>query len=389
MKVCIISTSYHPYNTGGGEFSAKQLAEALVGLGHEVFVIAAYNRNCGEEQINGVRVYRIKSPNIYWSGDADEKNKLQKLLWHLIESYNVNVYYRVKPILLKECPDVVHIRNITDFSAYIWKACKRINIPSVTTLNNYASICTKTTLFNHGKVCNERCVSCKIFSYPKKKLSKYANAIIGVSNFTLQEHLRYGLFKNAFTDVIRTQQEFKKINRKSCDGLIKFGFIGQVRENKGVKSLIEAFSSVKSENICLNIAGAGSGDYYKECLRLSRGDRRITFLGKIDSDVFYRSVDIVVIPSIWYEPFPRVLVEAYSYGLPVISTGNGGIKEMILNGETGYLYSTIEELKSIIRKLVQEGLDNIKYEQNIVQYLRMLNKSDIELYASVYSRVTQ
>ncbi|WP_281615414.1 glycosyltransferase [Flammeovirga sp. SubArs3] len=393
MKIAVISTSYHPYNIGGGEHSARQLVNGLKEKDIEVFVIAAYNKNTIEE-VDGVRVYRVKSPNFYWGPvESPNKNHLEKLLWHTRESYNPTVGNSLNEILLNEKPDLLHIRNITNFSSYIWKFANEINIKSITTLNNYASICTKTTLFNNGHICSKQCLSCKILSYPKKITSRYADGVVGVSSFTLNEHLKRGYFKNSISTVIRTYLPLNesittRIFNENSD--VNFGFIGQIIETKGVINIIRAFKNAElSKNTKLYLAGGGDDKYIEECKKEAKGKSNIIFLGKVNSDEFYRMIDLVIISSMWYEPFPRVLIESYSYKKPVVSTTMGGTTEMIIEGETGFLYKNDESLEKILKSINSNPLQLNQMTRHIENYVNSNSKSDIDQYIDFYYKLLE
>jgi len=64
----------------------------------------------------------------------------------------------------------------------------------------------------------------------------------------------------------------------------------------------------------------------------------VRWLGWVAPAEFFERVDAVIMPSLWHEPFGRVVVEARAYGVPVIAAKRGGIPETIVPGETGVLF---------------------------------------------------
>ncbi|WP_431841296.1 glycosyltransferase family 4 protein [Calidifontibacter indicus] len=104
-------------------------------------------------------------------------------------------------------------------------------------------------------------------------------------------------------------------------------FVGRVIRTKGVRDLIRAFGELKDLNIRLDILGDGNDrgaciDLVQTCGE----EARITFHGRVPReqvDDFYRSADIFAFPS-YREPGGSVVLEAMSYGLPVIVCGRGG-----------------------------------------------------------------
>ena len=118
----------------------------------------------------------------------------------------------------------------------------------------------------------------------------------------------------------------------------RFGFIGQILEVKGVHTLIEAFQEVKfGRKTRLDIWG----DYtinpsYTERLRDFIADSESIYLnGRFEQnkllDVLSK-IDVLVVPSLWYENAPLVIQEAFSANIPVIATNLGGMAEIITHG---------------------------------------------------------
>lgn len=387
MKICIASGLYTPYNVGGGEISAQFLAEGLLEKGFDVIVLTIGERD-EEDDVNGVRVVRIKPPNIYWGSlDAEKQTSFKKAIWHVNESYNYSLDKKLSSFFSKEKLDVLHVRNLIDISPYIWKVAKRHGAKVVNTVNNYASICVKVGMYKNGANCNDLCTICKVSAIPKRNLSNYVDAVVGVSEFTLNKHLENGFFKNAITRVVYTQTKLKKAKLPFKENqYLTFGFIGRLSETKGVINLIKSFNKLEN-NSKLVIAGKGEKTYVAAC-KSSAGEK-IEFLGKVKPDIFYKKVDVVIINSLWHEPFPRVLMEAYSYGRPVISSLYGGTKELIEQGVTGFVYNPeIELLSDVIKKV--EVLSNSRFKDmssNCFKLIEQFKTSDIEQYVEIYKEI--
>jgi D-inositol-3-phosphate glycosyltransferase len=87
------------------------------------------------------------------------------------------------------------------------------------------------------------------------------------------------------------------------------------------------------------------------------GDHRIIFHGGVehaDTIDFYRGAALVVVPSVWYEPFGIPTIEAMACGVPVVSTFSGGIPEIVEQGQTGILVARgdVWELALAIGRLI-------------------------------------
>lgn len=387
MKVCIATSLYEPYNVGGGEISAQNLAESLTSNGIDV-VVLTIGKKQEYDFVNGVKVVRIVSPNIYWGGlESSKQPKFKKVLWHLLESYNFLLSRKLKRFFIEEKIDVLHVRNLIDISPYIWKVAKFHGVKVVNTLNNYACVCIKASMFKNGNNCKNLCTGCKISAIPKRELSKYVDAVIGVSNHTLLTHTKLGFFKNAKAEVIYTYETIRKKQSISKNKKKRiFGYIGRLSETKGVFELIENFNKLNKESELI-IAGTGLPEYVSKCKDIAND--KVFFLGKTEASFFFRQIDILIINSMWHEPFPRVLVESYSYGIPIISTNRGGTKELIKNGITGYVYNPKnEKLFDVLKKIEDktEGQINIMSE-NCLYLVKSQKNSDIEQHIILYKRL--
>ncbi|MGQ6077032.1 glycosyltransferase [Serratia sp. IR-2025] len=113
MKIMIVNTLYSPYKIGGAEVSVQLLAEELVMMGNEVRVICMHQEeNRKEAIINGVKVVYLPLKNIYWPyGSNQNQNKVRKLIWHLIDNYNIAMAKLFRNELIDFSPEVVHTNN--------------------------------------------------------------------------------------------------------------------------------------------------------------------------------------------------------------------------------------------------------------------------------------
>ena len=385
MKIALVSSSYHPYYKGGGEYSVKHLAEGLARQGEEVVVITAY-RHTQTEVIDGIKVYRVKYPNVYWSYESGQQSAPKKLLWHIVEAYNPRVAGRVKELLVRERPDVVHIRNTEDFSPYLAKVARALKIPVVVTLNSYTWLCPRATMFRRGKNCATQCWDCKLLTRPKKYLSRHVDTVVGVSQFMIDVHRRYHYFPQATTEVVYTSPpEHELLPVREADSLT-FGYIGRVHPTKGVLDIIRAFTALPGDYRLL-IAGEGPEEYVERCRQLASGDDRVSFLGRYEATQFYQDVDVVVISSQWHEPFPRVLVEAYAFGKPVVATNTGGTAERVQPGRTGFVYDparagSLEETMRLAAR--STTAERRTMQQHIETLVRHKLPDDIQRYRTIY-----
>lgn len=349
-----INTYYYPNGRGGAEKSTQILAETFANENYEVSVITSSNRNY-TQIINGVTVYYVKMGNIYWLGEAHKKNNFQKLIWHIIDSFGLNNVqgFEKKVALIK--PDVVFTSNLVQFSSKIWKNLSQSNIPIVHIIRDHYQITMSTTLTDKPNIISKYFFG-KFLGLRKKKLSHYVDVVIGISDYILHKHITLGYFKNAVIkkvihNPVVINPKFPHPNRNSKP---IFGYVGALNSKKGVDLLLENFS--QNTSIELLLFGKGKQDYVNKLKNVSQQFPNIKYMGYETPENIFQKIDILIVPSIINEAFGRVIVEAYSFGIPVIGSNKGGIPELIDVGETGFIFNP--DIKFDLSKIIMEsGLD--------------------------------
>lgn len=366
MKIVIFNTLYHPYQVGGAEKSVRALSEEFYNLGNEVLVITL-----GESEdffnLNGVGVKVLKLKNKYWPYNEIEKKTLEKLQWHIRDMSNNKYNQNIKSILNSFNPDIVFTNNLSGFSTNIWNIARELNIKIVHTLRDYYLQCSKTTKFKNGKNCKTICLECNLLSKVKKKNSNNVDFLVGISKYILEDHLNNGFFNEIPHRVIYNGFDLPfKIDKKNNNSLetVIFGFIGQLNESKGIELVLESFKSIKETNWKLIIAGKAS-DKYIDKLKEINNSENITFLGYVESSIFFKSIDVLIAPSIWNEPFGRVVIESIFNNTPIIGSHRGGITELLSNNPTFAIEPTIKNLSKLLKKIINtpKFLDTFIYDE--------------------------
>jgi glycosyltransferase involved in cell wall biosynthesis len=141
-------------------------------------------------------------------------------------------------------------------------------------------------------------------------------------------------------------------------------FVGQIRENKGVDLFIRMAHAIPDRDARFLIVGECRdpkqypGSYTETRLQAEiGGDPRIRYLGyRSDVENVFRSSDMLVMPSRWGEPFGLINIEAGAAGKPMIATRDGGIPEIIVDGENGLLVDVddLERLTACTRRLIDD-----------------------------------
>lgn len=363
MKILIVNTFYFPNMVGGTEHSVKLLAEGLKQRGHEVAVYCIDNlqRKMKIEDINGIRVYRGKA-GLFNNRIRINRNGnvIQKLINKIIEIRNYSVISEYKSVLNDFAPDIIHTNNLFGMSPLIWKLSKSNCKKLIHTIRDYWITSPTCSLEIENSKSIFIKISLALYRLYFKSQSKYVDVVTAPSNYTLKTFLYRNYFNNSYIkrcvsncvdiNLNETNQIIDEKEKRNSN-VIKFIFVGSLYEIKGIKNLLRAFTGIDNENILLTICG--DGDFKSLVEEESNRDKRITYKGKLNStdlkNVLIES-DVIIVPSIWDEPFGRVVIEGNQYGNVVIGSNKGGIPEIISEMSSGevFQYDEVEELRNKI-----------------------------------------
>ncbi|SAK97947.1 glycosyl transferase, group 1 [Caballeronia temeraria] len=336
MKVLIANTLYFPDEVGGAEVATRLLADGLIKAGIEVCVVCATGSGHDRsEEVNGAKVYRLRSTNLYWPHAPGEHSRVAKLIWHAIDVRNTSMTRKLADIIEREKPDIVHTANLSCLSVDAWRVANNAGVPIVHTIHDYYLLCPTSSMLSAGKPCASQCGVCSLYAKPKQIASAQVNVAVGVSDFVLQKHVESGFFSRAAkTTVIHNcyqpleDAKAGQHSRPAGHSPLRLGMLGRVLPEKGVELLLEQLLADQTLDWTLAIGGSGDQDFV-ESLKTKYADPRVSFLGRVEPAEFLSGIDILVVPSVWNEPFGLVVLEAYSQGVPVVGSNMGGIPEII------------------------------------------------------------
>lgn len=250
-------------------------------------------------------------------------------------------------------PDVLHVHNTLPLiSPSIYWAAHRAGVPVVQTLHNFRLLCPQALLLREGKVC-EDCVGKLPWRGAVHGCYRGSMAQTTVLAGMLALHRAIGTWQhkvtryialNAFcrdkfiegglpADKIVVKPNFVDLPAPPETAREGFLFVGRLSQEKGVAVLADALARVPQAR--LHVAGTGP-----EQSRLD-GLAGVALLGALDGPAVYarmRHSAALLMPSIWYEGFPRSLVEAFACGLPVIASRIGALATLVDDGVTGLLF---------------------------------------------------
>ena len=155
-----------------------------------------------------------------------------------------------------------------------------------------------------------------------------------------------------------------------------FLFFGRLSYEKGVKTLLEAFNGLPECH--LKIVGTGPKENELKAFVESNGMKNVEFLGykrgkelqDLVANAYY-----VIVPSEWYENNPMTIIEAYSFGTPVIGARIGGIPEIVVESETGFQFESgnVDNLRSKV--VLADGLTADEYTKQSVGALKFAHEN--------------
>jgi glycosyltransferase involved in cell wall biosynthesis len=170
----------------------------------------------------------------------------------------------------------------------------------------------------------------------------------------------------------------------------KILYVGRLMEEKGLDVLIKAYAIVNAKvpNTNLIIVGKGHMRTSLEALANRLGLKNVVFTGFVSDSMLrqaYASSDLFVLPS-YAEIQPLVLLEALAMGLPAIGTNVGGIPEMIIEGQNGYILKPgdHEGLAERIITILNDDRLRKEFSRNSLQIAR---DNDIEKSADKLERL--
>jgi glycosyltransferase involved in cell wall biosynthesis len=278
-------------------------------------------------------------------------------------------------IISRERPDIVHVGHSMRISELIF-ASKKLGIPYMFTLTDFWLICPRFTLINsHGDLCAgpEDCSACRA-NCPElsagatcERLAEAKHLLGGASTLTAPSGFLAGIFNNELPSldikVIRhgLRHAFLKKNRRQYlkDDIVTLGYCGSLNVHKGVHIAIEAVRRTKSDRLRLVIYGSGDPVYTARLQTMAQGDPRIEFCGIFTdsqaADVF-SMIDVVVIPSLWFETYVLTIREAFLCSIPVIASNVGVMSEAVSDGINGFTFriGDPEHLREVIEKILSD-----------------------------------
>jgi len=372
MKVLLINTFL--YHRGGDCTYTFALGDMLKSNGHEVYYWG----------MNHPKNYQYEYSNFFVDhidyNEINSKKTIQnsiKVIKRCIYSFHAKE--KLRHLIQKVKPDIAHLQGILEYlTPSIIDELKKNDIPIIWTLHDYRLLCPDWHFLRHGMICEQckrgkyyYCVlhKCKkksfgasliaaieSYTYNLFSIDKKVDYFVAPSKFLYDKFIDYGWPKEKITQFYYHLYPFPDLNidkrQKGDYGL----YLGGLVPWKGVDTLIEACQWIDGYQIM--ILGDGELRYKLKKQVYNLALNNVKFKGHRRGEELIsivRGASFLVIPSRWYENCPYVIMEAQSYGVPVIGSNIGGIKNLVSNQEDGLLFEmdNPEDLAKKIRYLVE------------------------------------
>ena len=321
----------------------------------------------------GVTVHKLKS----------NKGPLSPLL---TQQTGLPIFKRQLRKALKEGEyDVIHYHNMSLIGI---KALSYGSAVKLYTTHEHWLVCPMHVLwkFNREVCAKKSCTSCQLAGKRPPQLWRHTNLLpamlkhvdcfLSPSKFTLRKHREMGLkipMKQMPYFLPKTAED-KSVSVEPPHLRPYFLFVGRLEYIKGVQNLIPIFKSRPQYDLLI----AGEGDY-KDALTTQAGkSSNIKFLGRVSQDRLrhlYQSALAVIVPSICYETFGIIIIEAFACRTPVIVNDLGALPEVVEESGGGFIYRNANELITAMEELAcNVALRNALGEKGFSAYLKYWNE---------------
>lgn len=370
MRILMLAQFYPP-TIGGEERHVRNLSLALAARGHSVSVATLWHKGEPEREMDqGVRIHRVRGTMQRLTPLFSEKGR--RFAPPFPDMETMRALHR---IIKQERPHIVHAHNwlVHSFTPLkLWSGAKL-----VVTLHDYSLLCVQKRLTSFNEVCDGpalvKCLRCAtdFYGLAKGPLATLANWTCGnaecravdmflpVSQAVAQgTHMHagrtpYRVIPNFVPDNIsRLRDDDHELVAQLPQGEFLL-FVGDIRRDKGVEVLLNAYARTETRVPLVLIGRIGSDispHFPPGVIPFVQGWPHEAVMS-----AWGRST-VALAPSIWPDPCPTVAMEAMSMGRPVIASRIGGLSDIVVDGESGILVppGDVEALRAAIQHMLAD-----------------------------------
>jgi glycosyltransferase involved in cell wall biosynthesis len=368
---------YIPEHIGGVELYTRWLTHALNERGHQASIF--YRRSApgtGVERRteDGVSVWAA------WDGAQTPIRRFMATFGNsAMERYFCQTLDDIRP-------DVIHIQHLMGHPASLWRVIRQRNIPFVITLWDFWWICANAQLLTNysQQICAGprgylNCARCGLaragysWALPTlpmlaglmawrnrqlRQVLQAASQIIAPTEFVRGWHAAHGAPTDRLTVIQPGLDSWPQARpTRPTNGPVRFAYIGGLSWQKGVHGLVEAFNGIQEAELW--IAGDETADAAYAARLRELAAAGVRFWGKLNREQVWQTlaqVDVVVVPTLWYETFSFIVSEAFAAGAPVIASRLGPLADRVRDGVDGLLVSPgdAQALRNALRQFAQD-----------------------------------
>lgn len=413
MKVMLVVHQFFPRHQTGTEVCTRALAREL----NKRHRVTLFYREHEVDQTKGSSATLHEERTIVEGLDVLRVRRLgprPRSPFRVFRDYyhNRDIEEAFERLLEEVSPDIVHIQHLMYLSGGIIDAAVKRDIPVVVTLHDYWFICPNAQLIRpDSKICRGtafhlECTVCAgaplgqampiLFSpvlsllffhrdrYLRSKLAK-AELFLSPSHFLKQRHVAQGFPEERILLVENGIDLSRVIPRKERDGAspTRFGYLGSIAWQKGVHLLVEAFNQMPEGAELMIYGDLSLFPGYVQGLRKLARNPAIHFRGHIPHQQVWQvlsEIDILVVPSLWYENSPMVILEAFAAGVPVIASRIGALAEKVRDGIDGLHFAAGDagDLRAKMLSIVSNS-ERLESLQRNIKSVSSIQKTALEI----------
>lgn len=387
MHICIVSDLFDS-SYGGVPVVVRRFIEAFTERGHKITIVTSKGKSReAVEKRENLTVYRFPSLTL-------PKSEGEYAL-------SFPSFHRIRRIYEREGIDVLHCHIPSLLSLACVLEARKKGVPSIATNHLLSETFSRNLFFDSTKFNN-------FFYKIVNSFYNLVDLVLCPSIYGLKTLRKYGLKPRAL--VLSNGIELSKFNpnldHEQFDR--EFGlneenkkvlYVGRLMEEKGLDVLLRAYSIVEAKMPDTNLIIVGKGHMRAslEDQASKLGLESVIFTGFVSDSLLkqaYASSDLFVLPS-YAEIQPLVLLEALAMGLPAIGTNVGGVPEMIIEGQNGYVLEPGDH-EGLAERTIRILNDDKLREEFSRNSLRMARSHDIDksadklerLYSKLVSQIT-
>ena len=367
LRVAVVTTFYPPANFGGDGNYIRNFVHSLA------------RRGCEVEVIYDADAWRIVTSALHPPSPPSSVAQPAGVTVHQLESgwplaSTLLTHQTGRPIVQKSAIeailakgfDVVHFHNISLIGGPAVLALG--DGIKLLTVHDHWLICQNHILWRHNReLCDRReCFRCAVaFGRPPQTWRRtglledelaHVDEIIALSQSVADRHREFGLKR----EMLRMASFMPDAEAKASSGPSApshhrpyFLFVGRLETFKGLQDVIPCFDDGSPADLLI----AGTGEYEAELRAMAEGRKAVTFLGQVEPEKLaglYRDAIALIAPSLCYEVFPMVALEAFREGTPVIARNLGPYPQIIEESQAGLLFDDEAGLRKAIAALATD-----------------------------------